>query len=117
MLPLLHRPTFERHIADGLHLTEPRFGAIVLLVCALGSKFSLDPRVILEGTSYHSAGWKFFDQVQAVKRTFLVPPTLYDLQYYSVGARWRSTTPILITTCSWLYNISLDVRLPNSVGL
>jgi hypothetical protein len=35
---LLHRPTFERSIAAGLHLIDPGFGAVVLAVCALASR-------------------------------------------------------------------------------
>lgn len=85
-LPLLHRPTFERSISEGLHLRNELFGANVLLVCANGSRFSDDPRVLLDGEqSRHSSGWRWFDQVQMVKKSFLSPPTLYDLQFYSVS--------------------------------
>jgi hypothetical protein len=91
-LPLLHRPTFERSINEGLHLRDARFGANVLLVCANGSRFSDDPRVLLDGEkSRHSSGWKWFDQVQMVKKSFLNPPTLYDLQFYSVSMSSHST--------------------------
>jgi hypothetical protein len=84
-LPLLHRPSFERHIAEGLHLTDDGFGGTVLLVCASGSRFSEDRRVLLEGEeSFHSAGWKWFEQVHVVKKSLLSPPSLYDLQYYCV---------------------------------
>lgn len=84
-LPLLHRPTFERSIHQGLHFRDEKFGANVLLVCANGSRFSDDPRVLLDGEkSRHSSGWKWFDQVQMVKKSFLAPPQLYDLQFYSV---------------------------------
>lgn len=83
-LPLLHRPTFERSIHQELHLRDERFGANVLLVCANGSRFSDDPRVLLDGEkSRHSSGWKWFDQVQMAKKSFLAPPQLYDLQFYS----------------------------------
>lgn len=47
-LPLLHRPTFERNIKDGLHLRDEAFGSTLLLVCAMGSRFSTDERVLLE---------------------------------------------------------------------
>ena len=84
--PLLHRPTFLHDIRNGLHLSNEAYGSIVLLVCAVGSKFSDDPRVILEGTnSLHSCGWKYFMQVQSVHRTILSPPNLYDLQHYFVS--------------------------------
>lgn len=85
-MPLLHRPTFEKGINDGLHLRDEGFGSTVLLVCALGARFSDDPRVFLEGTeSQHSAGWKWFRQVQWVRRSLLSPPRLYDLQIASVS--------------------------------
>ncbi|KAG5646711.1 hypothetical protein DXG03_002393 [Asterophora parasitica] len=59
LLPLLHRPSFERSIIEGLHLRHDGFGATVLLVCAVASRFSDDPRVRIDGVdSFHSAGWK-----------------------------------------------------------
>ena len=85
-IPLLHRPTFEKGIADGLHKRDEGFGSTVLLVCALGSRWSDDPRVILPGTnSGHSAGWEWFRQVQWVRRSLLSPPRLYDLQICCVS--------------------------------
>lgn len=92
-MPLLHRPTFEKGLKDGLHFREEGFGSTVLLVCALGARFSDDPRVILEGSnSQHSAGWVWFRQVQWIKRSLLAPPTLYDLQIAAV----RLAHPLLI---------------------
>lgn len=86
-IPLLHRPTFEKGIADGLHKRDEGFGSTVLLVCALGARWSEDPRVILPGTnSGHSAGWEWFRQVQWVRRSLLSPPRLYDLQICCVRA-------------------------------
>lgn len=80
-MPLLHRPTFEKGIADGLHLSEEGFGSTVLLVCGVGSRFSHDPRVFLEGSdSTHSSGWEWFRQVQLVRKSLLAAPRLYDLQ-------------------------------------
>lgn len=84
--PLLHRPTFLLDMKNGLHFSHEAFGSIVLLVCAIGSKFSDDRRVILEGTdSLHSCGWKYFMQVQSIHRTVLSPPNLYDLQHCFVS--------------------------------
>ena len=53
-LPLLHRPTFERDIAQGLHERNATFGAVVLLVCAMGSRYSDDPRVQLSDADLFS---------------------------------------------------------------
>ena len=80
-MPLLHRPTFEKGISERLHLSEEGFGSTVLLVCAVGSRFSDDPRVFLEGSdSTHSSGWEWFRQVQLVRKSLLAAPRLYDLQ-------------------------------------
>lgn len=127
-LPLLHRPTLDRDIANGLHRRDTAFGATVLLVCALGSRYSDDPRVQISeaearnaseterafmaelkpgvgsgsnaaGASdasqtrarrpsrYHARGWKYFDQAWKAMNNLLFysPPTLYDLQFYSVS--------------------------------
>ncbi|KAJ7155555.1 fungal-specific transcription factor domain-containing protein [Mycena crocata] len=78
---LLHRPTFEKSIAAGLHLTDHQFGSTVLAVCALASKYSDDPRVILEGTNTRlSSGWKYFRQLQPIRLTMLRSFTLYEAQ-------------------------------------
>jgi hypothetical protein len=84
-LPLLHRPTFQKSVTEGLHHKDDRFASIYLLVCAIGARYSDDRRVLLDGVdSFHSCGWRWFNQVQMVKKSFLCPPTLYDLQFYCV---------------------------------
>ncbi|KAJ7782337.1 fungal-specific transcription factor domain-containing protein [Mycena maculata] len=78
---MLHRPTFERSIASGLHLADHSFGAVVIAVCALASRYSDDPRVVLEGTnSKLSSGWEWFRQLPYLNTEFRRAPTLYDLQ-------------------------------------
>ncbi|KAF5359371.1 hypothetical protein D9756_003609 [Leucocoprinus leucothites] len=112
-LPLLHRPSFERSIKEGLHLKDERFGANVLLVCANGSRFSNDPRVLLDGENRHSSGWKWFDQVQMVKKSFLNPPQLYDLQFYSLSVLFLqgSSAP----QACWAM-VGVGIRLAQDVG-
>lgn len=84
-LPLLHRPMFEKSLTNNLHLRDDGFGAVVLLVAAVGARFSDDPRVALPGTdAMYSAGWAWFNQVQMVRRSLFSPPSLYDLQIYCV---------------------------------
>lgn len=84
-MPLLHRPTFQQGVKDGLHLHDEGFGSTVLLVCANGARFTEDPRVLLdENPIPQSAGWKWFQQVQMVRKSLLAPPRLYDLQIYAV---------------------------------
>lgn len=83
--PLLHRPTFERSLREELHYRDDMFAAVVLLICAVASRFVDDRRVLLDGVdSWHSCGWKYFDQVQVVRKSLLAPPSLLDLQFYCV---------------------------------
>ena len=102
-LPLLHRPTFENNIREGLHRRDADFGCVLLLVCALGARASDDPRVLLDPDremgelsqeeqertrkwQWHSAGWKWFVQVQDSKSLLnSAAPTLADLQILSVS--------------------------------
>ena len=105
-LPLLHRPTLEQGIRDGLHLRDSGFGCVVMLVCAIGGRYSDDPRVLLNDASgkplipLHSAGWKYWTQVQGYKNLLtLATPTLYDLQIICVsvtGAQYNLLRKLII---------------------
>ena len=73
-LPILHEPTFRQSLNDGLHMRSSEFGAVVLLVCANGARYSDDPRVIVAGSdSRHSAGHEWFSQVEFTCPTTLSP--------------------------------------------
>jgi hypothetical protein len=90
-LPLLHRPTFEMHLRDGLHFRNQAFGSVLLCLCACASRYSDDPRVLLDGsTAWHSSGWKWFSQVQMLRRSLMGPPLLYDVQMYVVSPHFFS---------------------------
>ncbi|KAJ7607254.1 fungal-specific transcription factor domain-containing protein, partial [Mycena polygramma] len=84
-LPLLHRPTFERNIADGLHSVNGSFAATVLLVCAIGSRWAVDPNTT--GVDL-TCGWEWFNQVGPVGHHFFGQASLYDLQYYSLATQF-----------------------------
>ena len=79
-LPVLHRPTFEKNIQQGLHLVEEPFGTIALLTCALGAKFSDDPRTLLVSDDIYSAGWKWFLLVNRLRKMSFAPANIYDVQ-------------------------------------
>lgn len=107
-LPLLHRPTFERNIKDGLHLRDEAFGSTLLLVCAMGSRFSTDERVLLEEEiitnatldewRWQSAGWKWFRRVQTTRKAVaLTMPRLFDLQV--AGVSCSSSYHAIIVGC------------------
>ena len=67
---------------------RPRFRNVLLLVCALGARFSDDPRVLLTGyDDWHSAGWHWYHQASsAFQLVNYTPPRLYDLQIACVSA-------------------------------
>ena len=54
--PLLHRPTFVSDVVARRHYTDRDFAPVVLLVCAIGARFSDDPRVLVEGTNSRHSG-------------------------------------------------------------
>ncbi|KAH7913811.1 fungal-specific transcription factor domain-containing protein [Hygrophoropsis aurantiaca] len=113
-LPLLHRPTFERKVAQCAYMHHSSFGAVYLLVCAVGARYSDDPRVFLEGTnSEHSSGWKFFEQVQMVRKTLLGPPCLEELQVYCLSVIFLQGTSA--PQACWTI-VGIGIRLAQDVG-
>jgi hypothetical protein len=84
-LPVLHRPSFERVFAEGTHQHDSGFGAVLLLVCALGARFINDERVLLDNGQLYSAGWKWFNQVYTMQRSLLTLPSIYDVQVCCVS--------------------------------
>ncbi|KII90618.1 hypothetical protein PLICRDRAFT_39194 [Plicaturopsis crispa FD-325 SS-3] len=113
-LPFLHRPTFERGIATELHLRDSAFGATVLLVCALGSKFSSDPRVLLENTNdLSSAGWRWFNQVQSMRKSIFLAPRIYDLQLFILCILFLQGTSA--PQAGWVL-IGIGIRVAEDMG-
>lgn len=80
MIPLLHQPSFNAGLAQGLHLKEDGYARVLLLVCAVGSSGVDDPRVLLDPASSLSAGWKWFNQVLLGGVALFAQPSLYDVQ-------------------------------------
>ncbi|KAJ6587582.1 fungal-specific transcription factor domain-containing protein [Mycena vulgaris] len=123
-LPLLHRPTFERGVAEGLHHRDDGFAAILLLVCAVASRWSDDPRVVAPGGTEGvgvpkpvggrlACGWGWFDQVPLVGNHLFGQAKLYDLQYYCLAVQFLdgSSAP---QACWTLVGVGL--RLAQDVG-
>ncbi|KAI8974590.1 fungal-specific transcription factor domain-containing protein [Trametes punicea] len=112
--PLLHEPTFLQNIRDELHLQHGGFGATVLLACANGARYVDDPGVLLEGSdSWHSAGWKWFQKVHDMHKSFLAPVHLYDLQICAMMGFFMAGT--IIPHCAWTV-IGLGLRKALDVG-
>ncbi|EIW84587.1 hypothetical protein CONPUDRAFT_163668 [Coniophora puteana RWD-64-598 SS2] len=112
--PLLHRPTFERKYADGLHLRDSTFGAVLLMVCAVASTECDDPRVLLTGMgTEYSAGWKYFQQVQTMSQVFLTAPCLEDMQMCCLSATFLQGT--WAPQACWTI-VGIGIRLAQDVG-
>ena len=99
--PLLHRPSFEAGLREGRHEKDPRFGAVTMLMCAVASRWSEDPRVLPKESaeenragdpnnkpSWGSAGWDFYSQFhQRYRRNVFHPISVYDLQMMAVSLK------------------------------
>ncbi|KAJ7680543.1 fungal-specific transcription factor domain-containing protein [Mycena polygramma] len=113
-LPVLHRPTFERSLAEGLHYDDFRFGATVLAVLAVASRYSDDPRVFVAGAnSTLSSGWKFFNQVQVIRKSLFDEPSIYEVQLYCLITLFTLGTSS--PQASWLY-LGLGIRFIQERG-
>ncbi|KAK0490519.1 fungal-specific transcription factor domain-containing protein [Armillaria novae-zelandiae] len=109
--PLFHRPTFERSLAAALHLTDRAFAAIVLMVCAIGARFSDDPRVRVDRDELpYRHGWKWFIQVHRV--SVLRTPNLYDLQKCVLSVFYVEG---FAAHCSWTM-LGTAVRMAQDLG-
>ncbi|KAF6764452.1 fungal-specific transcription factor domain-containing protein [Ephemerocybe angulata] len=113
--PLLHRPTFERGIKEGLHLSDRGFGGTVLAVCAVASRFSNDERVILEGTnSLHSCGLKWYRQLDVFNESSLRAPSLYEMQALCLAITYLQGTS---TPEKCWYMLGFAIRAAQDIGL
>ncbi|KAJ7722570.1 fungal-specific transcription factor domain-containing protein [Mycena maculata] len=82
---LLHSGIFRASVAARVHLRDHNFGAVVLAVCALASRlFSDNPRVLIaDDAPQHSAGWKWFRQIQPIRLILLsTSPHLFHLGHF-----------------------------------
>ena len=113
-LPLLHRPTFEAEVASNLHRTDPMFARVLLLVCAHGARYSSDPRVLAEGsTDSRSSGWKWYEQVDVVRKSMHKRTSLHELQMHALYVLFCQSSEI--PQGVWL-QIGLALRLAQDVG-
>jgi hypothetical protein len=83
---LLHRPTFDELVNTGVHLYDPSFASVLLLVCANAARFVDDVRVRLPGAPHRSAGWMWYTQVEITRPDLLTVPTLFRVQTYILAA-------------------------------
>ncbi|KAJ7045258.1 fungal-specific transcription factor domain-containing protein [Mycena alexandri] len=109
ILNILHAPTFNESVADGLHLRDRSFGAVLLVVCALGSRYSEDRRVFLVGaTSEHSCGWKWDH--------FLAEHALHQLQLICLAVSYLGGTDISTPSEGFIL-AGLGLRFAHAAGV
>ncbi|KAJ7042349.1 fungal-specific transcription factor domain-containing protein [Mycena alexandri] len=117
-VPLLHQPTFERSVAEGLHLRDLGFASTLLLVCAIGSRWSADPSVVSRaakhGTGSLACGWEWFDQVPPPRDYIFGQTKLYDLQYYCLAAQFLEGGSE--QRACWML-IGIGLRLAQDIGV
>ncbi|KAJ7586336.1 fungal-specific transcription factor domain-containing protein [Mycena floridula] len=119
IVPLFHRPTFDRLLADNKHLSENQFGMTVLGMCAIAARYSQDPRVREDDVSDLEEGdlklgWKWFRQVVPIRASFQQVTIIYELQLICVSIIYLFGTSAG-ETC-WLL-LGIAVRLVQDVGL
>ncbi|KAK0232246.1 fungal-specific transcription factor domain-containing protein [Armillaria nabsnona] len=114
IFPVLHRPTFTQDVANGLHLRDEYFGATLLLVLSVASRYSDDPRVLADPSSRLSAGWEFIKQAPLFKKAVLSPPSLYELQSPVLGVIYSLGTSA--PRFSWTM-VGVGLRAATEIGL
>ncbi|KAJ7598641.1 fungal-specific transcription factor domain-containing protein [Mycena floridula] len=86
IMPLLHRPTFDKLLARREHLDRSsKFGTVLSLVLAIGSRWSTDKRVLLDNNeSLQSSGWKWYWPTRpvlfSITQCYPEATSLYELQ-------------------------------------
>ncbi len=96
MFPLLHRPTFARHFADGLYEHDIWFACLCMSVFALASRYTDDSRVLLDETVetpigepseqswWQAAGFKYYFSILGKVVTLRIL-----FQGLSLPQKWR----------------------------
>ncbi|KAG8915259.1 hypothetical protein FRC00_006200, partial [Tulasnella sp. 408] len=118
LFPVVHRPLLEKQRKENRHRNDINFARVLLGVCAIGARFSDDPRVCLpneenDGPEWNSAGWKYFTQVVSLKRPILSPAGLSDLQSTALSAIYLYGTSA--PHSSWLIT-GIGLRFAQDIG-
>ncbi|KAF7311944.1 Zn(2)-C6 fungal-type domain-containing protein [Mycena indigotica] len=119
ILNLLHAPSFRRSVAEKKHEKDPHFGAVLLAVCALASRFSDDSRVLLDGTTdEHSCGWRWFSQVRPMRAVAWSdhPASLYQLQLICLSLSFMSASCLGTRDECWIL-AGMGLRFAQASGV
>ncbi|KAH6899488.1 fungal-specific transcription factor domain-containing protein [Coprinopsis sp. MPI-PUGE-AT-0042] len=114
LVPVFHRPSFERAVKAGLHHTDTCFAKCLLAMCAIAARHSRDRRVIENpGDPEMKAGHQWFSQIEVFKQSFEKPPTLYELQMYWLATLYLHGTS---TPEKCWYLVGLAIRGAQDAG-
>ncbi|KAG8991849.1 hypothetical protein FRB94_012217 [Tulasnella sp. JGI-2019a] len=117
LMPVLHRPSFERQYAEEKHRTDLDFARLLLTVCSIGARIVKDARVCLTSPDgdieWNSAGWMYFVQVLQLIKPILASAKLVDLQIMALSATYLEAGAT--TSGAWLIN-GISVRFAQDVG-
>ncbi|KAG8996025.1 hypothetical protein FRB93_000987 [Tulasnella sp. JGI-2019a] len=117
LMPILHRPSFEKQYAEEKHRTDLDFARLLLIVCSVGARTIKDARVCLtspEGDiEWNSAGWMYFAQAHLLTKPILSSAKLLDLQIMALSATYLEGAAS--TSGAWLIN-GIGVRFAEDVG-
>ncbi|KAK7451800.1 Gypsy retrotransposon integrase-like protein 1 [Stygiomarasmius scandens] len=105
---LLHRPTFEKLISEGLHLRDDAFGAVVLAICALGAN-SVSPC-----PKSDTSADRWISQIRLEKFVFSPKLELYHLQLYCLYIAYLHSTSSGVDL-SWLI-VGIAIRRSQEKG-
>ncbi|KAE9403208.1 hypothetical protein BT96DRAFT_854923 [Gymnopus androsaceus JB14] len=111
--PIIHAPSFKLAVTNGLHLLDYNFGAVVLAVCAIGSRGSDDPRVVRYDTKLTS-GWQCFRQIRLLRPNLIETTSVHELQLYCLAYYYLQHTNMWDST--WAF-IGLGIRLAIDRGV
>ncbi|KAJ6523981.1 fungal-specific transcription factor domain-containing protein [Mycena capillaripes] len=89
-MPVLHHPTFEEDISQQLHMHNPSFGSLLLLVCALGSLYLTEPAMASQDR--RALGWKWYNQVELCGHSLSRAPIPSDIQAYCLAVQFLIST-------------------------
>lgn len=122
ILPILHRSSFNRSIQEGLHKVDGGFGAVVLMVCAIGCRCATDPRVVHEvAASSSCTAWKFFNQISIIRsrKVPFIMTSVYEAQLYPVCSFLRTSSIMVLLDGgrgSWRHFSLRVIPLPRVYG-
>ncbi|TRM68906.1 fungal-specific transcription factor domain-containing protein [Schizophyllum amplum] len=114
--PIVHRPTFEAQLHSMMHIEDTGFACVLLVVCAIGSRYSDDPRVLADAeASKHSAGWSYFSQVEMLRKPMIIPPKLHDIQIHCLSVLFMHAASMVVGVHVWT-RIGVTIRFAQDAG-